>query len=80
MTKHDGSQPSTPSMPESEAQPTPDDGAAVREAAARKARLDRIFGDVLPETTSDERARGQARRGDADADAWLRQNVPPHHG
>lgn len=49
-------------------------------SAAERARLDRIFGDVLPETTSDERARGSARREDPDADAWLRQNVPPHHG
>lgn len=73
MAKPDGTQRPAPES-------KPDDGAAAREAAARKARLDRIFGDVLPETTSDERARGQARSGDADPDAWLRQNVPPHHG
>ena len=48
------------------------------ESAAERARLDRIFGDVLPETTSDERARGKTGR--EDSDAWLRQNVPPHHG
>ena len=50
------------------------------QSAAERARLDRIFGDALPETTSDERARGRARGEDPDPDAWLRQNVPPHHG
>jgi len=45
----------------------------------RKARLARIFGDALPETTSDERDPGE--RGEArDSDAWLRAQVPPHHG
>ncbi len=54
-------------------------------AAERKARLDRVFGDVLPETTSDERDSGppsSAGRGD-DSDPgeeWLRAQVPPHHG
>jgi hypothetical protein len=45
----------------------------------RKRRLARIFGDVLPETTRDER---EESRGDADggSDAWLRSQVPPHHG
>lgn len=70
MTKQDGG-----AQPDAEPKP---DGAAARKAAADRARLDRIFGDVLPETTSDERARGNARRDDSDA--WLRQNVPPHHG
>ena len=39
--------------------------------------LDRIFGTVLPETTSDERDHGAATRSDED---WYRQNRPPHHG
>lgn len=47
---------------------------------AEQARLDRIFGDVLPETTSDERPRGGSGEDGPDPDAWLRQNVPPHHG
>jgi len=42
----------------------------------RRARLARIFGDELPETTSDEREPG----GDGDTEAWLRAQVPPHHG
>lgn len=47
----------------------------------RKRRLARVFGDVLPETTADE------REPDADPDerargteAWLKAQVPPHHG
>ncbi len=45
----------------------------------RRRRLATIFGDVLPETTSDEREPGEPDREDA-GDAWLRRQVPPHHG
>ncbi|CRK61434.1 hypothetical protein [Alloactinosynnema sp. L-07] len=44
----------------------------------RRRDLDRIFGDVLPDTTSDERDPGRAE--DPDRDEWYRQNRPPHHG
>ncbi len=43
---------------------------------ARRRRLAAVFGDVLPETTSDER---DPERGD-DSEAWLKAQVPPHHG
>ncbi len=46
--------------------------------AARRKRLDEVFGDVLPETTNDERDDRDAG-GDA-SDRWLREQVPPHHG
>ena len=46
--------------------------------AARKRRLDEVFGDVLPETTSDER--DDRDPGDDASDRWLREQVPPHHG
>ena len=47
----------------------------------RKRRLAEIFGDVLPETTSDERDDDPSRGPREDAgDAWLRSQVPPHHG
>ncbi|WP_291417758.1 hypothetical protein [Actinophytocola sp.] len=36
--------------------------------------LDEIFGDVLPDTTSDERDPERP-----DADSWYEQNHPPHH-
>ena len=48
--------------------------------AERRARLDAVFGDVLPETTSDERDPGTSRGDDDRGDAWLRAQVPPHHG
>ena len=48
-------------------------------AEERRRRLATIFGDVLPDTTSDEREPGDRDREDAD-DAWLRRQVPPHHG
>ena len=47
----------------------------------RKARLARIFGDVLPESTSDDRDEpAPERSGESSSDAWLRAQVPPHHG
>jgi len=42
----------------------------------RKRRLARIFGDVLPETTRDERDDERPRS----SDDWLKSQVPPHHG
>jgi hypothetical protein len=52
--------------------------AEAEAEAARRRRLDEVFGDVLPETTSDERDDRDAG-GDA-SDRWLRDQVPPHHG
>jgi hypothetical protein len=48
----------------------------------RTRRLARIFGDVLPETTSDERdpSEGSDRSGESAGEAWLKAQVPPHHG
>ena len=40
--------------------------------------LDEIFGDVLPETTTDERASGSTDGGYSEE--WYRENRPPHHG
>ena len=49
--------------------------------AERKRRLAEVFGDVLPETTSDERDPGSdGRRDESARDAWYRDQVPPHHG
>ena len=47
--------------------------------AARKRRLAEVFGDVLPETTSDEREPEDGHE-EPDRDAWYRDQVPPHHG
>jgi hypothetical protein len=47
----------------------------------RRRRLAAVFGDVLPETTRDERDPEPARDGREDpGEAWLRSQVPPHHG
>ena len=48
----------------------------------RRRRLAAVFGDVLPETTSDERDPETADDASAEdaGDRWLRSQVPPHHG
>lgn len=48
-------------------------------AAERRRRLDDVFGEVLPETTSDERDPGDEDGPDR-SEEWLRRQVPPHHG
>jgi len=50
---------------------------SAEERAARTRRLAEVFGDVLPEQTSDDRDPDGPQR---DSDAWLRAQVPPHHG
>jgi hypothetical protein len=45
----------------------------------RRRRLAAVFGDVLPETTSDERDQVAAEP-EPSADRWLKEQVPPHHG
>ncbi|MGV9363065.1 hypothetical protein [Amycolatopsis sp. NPDC003731] len=42
----------------------------------QRRRVDEIFGDVLPETTSDER---DPERRTGLPDDWYRENRPPHH-
>ena len=57
--------------------------AAAPEAvdeSARRRRRERVFGEVLPESTSDDREPGAGERGNGGHDDWLRSNVPPHHG
>lgn len=50
-------------------------GSEARTARAR--RLAEVFGEVLPEQTSDDRDPGETS---GDGDDWLRAQVPPHHG
>jgi hypothetical protein len=53
-----------------------------------KSALDEVFGDVLPDSTGDDRTddeagwagNGDARGAQARRDADLRRDVPPHHG
>ena len=39
-----------------------------------------VFGDVLPESTTDDLAERKAPADESANDAWLRAQVPPHHG
>jgi len=71
-----------PEEPQSAEKP---DGAPAPDAAAepewkRRRRLARIFGDELPDTTSDERDEPSAQKSESASDRWLREQVPPHHG
>lgn len=43
----------------------------------RKARLAEVFGDVLPDSTSDDRDEQRSR---GTSEEWLKRQVPPHHG
>lgn len=62
------------------------DEAEQRRRAVERARLRaRVFGEVLPEATRDDRPPESAETGRADGgpdadEEWLRANVPPHHG
>ena len=58
--------------------------------AERRRRRAEVFGDVLPETTADERGEtwneggsGASSASDRDkvdpSEEWLRRQVPPHH-
>lgn len=61
---------------------TPTGNASDASDAERRRRLAEVFGDPLPETTSDEREPDPRERPDDESasDAWLREQVPPHHG
>ncbi|MFF5992305.1 hypothetical protein [Prauserella flavalba] len=43
---------------------------------SRNRRIDEVFGEVLPETTSDERDPKPDRSA---SDDWYLENRPPHH-
>lgn len=45
----------------------------------RRRRLAKVFGDTLPDTTSDERE-PEAPEGGSASEEWLKRQVPPHHG
>jgi hypothetical protein len=74
----------TPAAPAASAA-TPAPAAAPKPpltADERRRRRAAVFGDVLPEGTSDERADGWSEP-EADregSDEWFRRQVPPHHG
>lgn len=53
------------------------------ERAERRRRLAQVFGDSLPEQTSDDApdpAEAAEKSSEAAKEEWLRRQVPPHHG
>lgn len=60
----------------SEGAPGTESGSGAEGVDAAR-RLAEIFGDVLPESTGDDRDPPIAERGD---DSWYTENRPPHHG
>jgi len=52
-----------------------DDAETERKKRRRRAE---VFGEVLPDSTSDDRDDESGER--SDGDEWLRRQVPPHHG
>ncbi|GAA1053547.1 hypothetical protein [Dietzia natronolimnaea] len=50
--------------------------APITSASYSSARIDDVFGETLPRTTSDEARDLDARLGDD----WWREQRPPHHG
>ncbi|WP_199431222.1 hypothetical protein [Qaidamihabitans albus] len=54
-----------------------DHGRVPRETSRSTRReIDEVFGETLPETTSDER---EPRSDRSSADDWFLENRPPHH-
>jgi hypothetical protein len=45
---------------------------------ARRRAVNTVFGEVLPETSADERELPSSEDNDRH-DRWLRDNIPPHH-
>ncbi len=59
----------------------PRDAAGREPDWQRRRRLAEVFGEGLPDTTGDERDPGeQSQPAEERGDAWLREQVPPHHG
>lgn len=59
-----------------------DENGAPEAEWVRRRRLAAVFGDVLPEQTSDDRSSAPQGDGGSEGlgDDWYRAQVPPHHG
>jgi hypothetical protein len=67
------------SAPERRSSPDPAKDERRREEAERRRLRAKVFGEVLPEGTRDERGDAWGDR-ESSSDEWLRGQVPPHHG
>jgi hypothetical protein len=65
-----------PDGPRAWADDEPDSPGAGPAAVRRRHRLAEIFGDVLPESTSDDISPAPPA---GDEDRWYLENRPPHH-
>ena len=62
-------------------QPAPRPAAEAPSETERRRRRAAVFGDVLPDSTRDERGDGWSDREPREgSDEWLRRQVPPHYG
>jgi hypothetical protein len=69
-----------PEDPPTEGRPTREGPEpTAEERRTRRKRLAEIFGDVLPGQTSDD-LDPSSDEAEGDHEAWLRRQVPPHHG
>jgi hypothetical protein len=70
--------PADPPDPGEPSDPVDDAGSAdaAAQQAARRRRRERVFGEVLPESTRDDRPSGGVTSGN---DRWYLENRPPHH-
>nr|WP_082043065.1 hypothetical protein [Rhodococcus sp. MEB064] len=63
----------------------PEDSSSLDDPASRarerRARLARVFGEVLPESTSDDSVGSEPHGGDSSgrSEEWLRSQRPPHY-
>jgi len=55
-----------------------DSESSTTERRIERKKLDEVFGDVLPDTTGDERDPGEST-GERSRE-WYEENRPPHHG
>ena len=66
--------------PDRQGEPARDEEQQLSDAERRRRRA-KVFGEVLPEGTRDERGDGWSEREPGEgSDEWLRRQVPPHHG
>jgi len=75
-------EPAAPESPESADSADSPESPQREPEWQRRRRLEAVFGDVLPDTTSDERDPETVADASAEdaGDRWLRAQVPPHHG
>ena len=79
MTEPHETPDATPDEAPEQDHPPDDERRTAAEEATRKRQRAKVFGDVLPDGTTDERDDTWGDR-DPGSEEWLRRQVPPHHG